>query len=175
MFARTFYFEYMEQLGGDQWLIIPVLQKLENNEELTYYKHVQYGLCMVFKHVGIIQFKERTNENMLRRLFADGKIHLEILDRVSLPLVLPHVKIWLLAKHHGVEGEINEEGVYSLGGKCSSVYSRRRQLENNMRPYKTVLTMYMANGTICQETTLKNIEQLVSYADALGRLTNEYI
>jgi hypothetical protein len=143
--------------------------------DLTYYKHVQYGMNFVFKHVGIIQFKNRANENMLRRIFADGKIHLEIFDRVSLPLVLPHMKIWLLAKHHGVEGVVNEEGVYSLGGKCSSVDTRRRQLENNMIPYKIVLNLYITNGTICEETMLKNIEQLVSYADALNRLPNEYI
>jgi hypothetical protein len=175
MYGRTFCFEFYETLGGDQRLIISALQKCENLG-LTYYKHVQYVLGLCVKHVGILQFKDRVSDCGLRRIFADERIHLEILTIVGKPMILPHMKIWILAKHHGVGGVVNEEGVFSFGGKLLTAASKSAQLENFMRPYIVLLNFYIDSGTRDVETEkIENIKQLLGYFDALARLQWEYI
>lgn len=176
MYGRTFCFEFYEPLSGNQRLIISALQTCENFG-LTYYKHVQYGLGLAVKHVGILQFKDRVSEGVLRRIFADKGIHLEILTIVGKPMILPHMKIWILAKHHGVGEVVNEEGIFSFGGKRLTAASKSAQLENFMRPYILLLNFYITSGTRNVEETEKlyNIKQLLGYADALARLQYDYI
>ena len=150
MYARTFCFEFFEPLGGNQRLIINALQTCENYG-LTYYKHLQYVLNLVVKHIGILQFKARVSESVLRQIFADREIHLEMLTIVGKPMILPHMKLWILAKHHGVGEIVNEEGIFSFGGKCT-VESKSTQLENLMRPYIVLLNFYITSG-------VRNIEE----------------
>ena len=177
MYGRTFYFEFMTELGGNQQLLISALQVFENFG-LTYYKHLQYGLQLVVKHVGILQFNDRVSERIIRQTFADKGMLLDIFDFVGKPMILPHMKIWILAKHH-VGATVNEEGVFSFGGKVLSVSAKNVQLENFMRPYIFVLKAYIDSGardvTKMDENSLINIKQLVGYADALASLQYEYI
>jgi hypothetical protein len=173
MAARTYYFETMIELGGDHSVVIRSLRALEGFG-LAYYKYMGYGLQMVVKYVGILQFTYPVRQFTLRKRFADNGVHLQIFDIVGKPMILPHMKIWLLAKHHGVKTEtICEEGVFSFGGRLVDSRARAQQLSNKMYSYTFVLQRRDYNEE--ESKILPEIKQLMDYANALDKLQYDYI
>jgi hypothetical protein len=173
MSARTFYFESMIELGGDHSVVIRSLRALKGFG-LTYYKYMGYGLQLVVKYVGILQFAQRVRQVTLRKRFADNGVHLNIFDIVGRPMILPHMKIWVLARHHGVKIEtICEEGVFSFGGRIADSKARAQQLSHSMLPYIFVLQRRVYN--VEESDRLPQVKQLMDYADALNKLQYDYV
>jgi hypothetical protein len=173
MATRTYYFETMIELGGDHSAVIQALRALEGFG-LTYYKYMGYGLMLVVKYVGILQFAYPVRPFTVRKRFAENGVNLNIFDTVGKPMILPHMKIWLLAKQHGVKTEtICEEGVFSFGGRLADSRARGQQLSNKMYSYTFVLQR--RDYTEEESKILPEIKQLVDYANALDKLQYDYV
>ncbi|CAB3979021.1 Hypothetical predicted protein [Paramuricea clavata] len=134
------------------------------------YFHIGVGECStdihdVFLDVGIFVNGKQLYDSV--RLYAQpyGKEReASYLECVQLPMVLPHLRIWLLCLHHDLpESEIKERGVFALGG-------RNRALEDDMAPYITLLKNFMKTKDYTLCVHLKAGRKICGYADALDRL-----
>jgi hypothetical protein len=85
----------MIELGGDYSVVIQALRTFEGFG-LTYYKYMGYGLMLVVKYVGILQFAYPVRPFTVRKMFSENGVNLNIFDAVGKPMILPHMKIWLL-------------------------------------------------------------------------------
>ncbi|CAB3987816.1 Hypothetical predicted protein [Paramuricea clavata] len=113
---------------------------------------------------GVVQFADRVNMRKLRTAMLNVEFQTSYLECVRLPMVLPHLRIWLLCLHHDLpESEIKERGNFALGG-------RNRDLEDDMAPYRALLKDFMKTKDYTLCVHLKAGRKICKYADALDRL-----
>ncbi|CAB3996210.1 Hypothetical predicted protein [Paramuricea clavata] len=107
MSSRTYYFESVSPLFEHvKW---DSLMKLLNEMGMVYFKYLQYGLKLCVKIVGIVQFVDRVSIRKLHAAMLNVQFQTSFLQRVQLPMALPHLRIWLLCLLHDLpESEIKE-------------------------------------------------------------------
>ncbi|CAB3978031.1 Hypothetical predicted protein [Paramuricea clavata] len=136
---------------------------------MTYWKYLQYNIELLTKIVGIVQFSDRVAKARLQSKLSSAGFNINWLRDVKLPMVLPHVQIWLLCRHHELsESNIREQGVFALGG-------RNRHLEDDLVPYKYLIEDFMKNKNYALCAPYKEGQKICEYADALSRLPYDKI
>jgi hypothetical protein len=103
--TRTYYFE----TTADESTLANALEKHKESFQLRYHKHMHYSLGLITKTVGIIQFEKRVPKTVLIKSFADNNVGLDVLQNVGRPMVLAHLRIYLLGEHHDVTSEQTHE------------------------------------------------------------------
>ncbi|CAB4013047.1 Hypothetical predicted protein [Paramuricea clavata] len=161
--ARSYYFEHITPLSQpyNQWHVV---QEVLTQMGMKYFKYLQYTLQLCEKTVGIVQFDERVNISKLKIAFNDVQCNISLLQHVHLPMVIPHLRIWLLCRHHDLpESMIQERGRFALGG-------RNRNLEDDMTPYEELIKTFLRSlpFTVCSH--FKGGREICDYANALNRL-----
>ncbi|CAB3980418.1 Hypothetical predicted protein [Paramuricea clavata] len=136
---------------------------------MTYLKYLQYNVELLNKIVRIVQFSDRVPRGKINYQLSAAGFNTSYLQDVKLPMVLPHVRIWLLCKHHELsESEIKEQGNFVLGG-------RNRFLEDDLVPYKNLVNNFMETKNYAPCEFLKGGHKICEYADALSRLPYDKI
>ncbi|CAB3977403.1 Hypothetical predicted protein [Paramuricea clavata] len=158
--SRTYYFESAATLFEPlKWnAVIKAFQDLG----MRYYKYLRYELQQSTKIVCVVQFTNRINNTQLHAALIPVKF--TFLQRVRVPMVTPHLRIWLLCLHHDLpEYEIKEWGEFVLGG-------RNRFLTYELQHYKALISNFKTTKdyTLCEHFV--GGRKICEYADALERL-----
>ena len=163
--SRTYYFEFTTDADN---LSDNLFNKFENELGMRYYKFFKYNLGATNKVVGLIQFQNRVGQAKLGR--SIGMIMANtILQPVSRPMVIPHLRIRLLCQHHNCsESDICEWGTFSFGGRGKSIASM-------MRPYIFMLDRFKLSDDVDEGMLLDDGLKICLYADALKRLPYDAI
>ncbi|CAB3979928.1 Hypothetical predicted protein [Paramuricea clavata] len=122
--TRTYYFETNTTL----YMLKHVLRLYNaGSKRLFFYKYIHYRVDGSLKTVGILQFKIRYSPTALKRYLAGEGVVMNVLKPVNKPLVLTHMRIWVLQQYHRIL-DCEENGVFCFGG-------RQRSVVNAMQPY----------------------------------------
>jgi hypothetical protein len=122
--TRTYYFE----TWNEETVLRDVLQRY-SCDKLRYYKYVQCN----GKIIGVLQFAIRFSKTVLWRLFDEDGVYMSALKPVNTPLVLVHLRVYLLATYNGVDiNDCWEWGRFGFGGRHTSI-------NQMMQPYMVAL------------------------------------
>jgi hypothetical protein len=154
--TRTYYFETCQT----EDVLVQILEKLD----LKYYKIMHYNLGLRNKTISIVQFEKRVSKKYVLQTFATGKTGMHVILRVNQPMILPHVRIYLLGKHHDVtSAQVHEWGKFSFGGRNTTIAT-------SIRPYLHMLENYKKHKNDKHFNFLKGGQKLCEFQDALERL-----
>ena len=169
MSARTYYFEIfipMSEAGSVETYLTNSFTQARNLT-LHYWKYLAYPLGLCTKVVGVLQFDQRVTKNKVSYVFATCNLYAATMDVVCRPMILPHLRIWVLAKHH--HAAFYEDGVYRMGAPTSwaSVLS----------PYVEKMQRMLDDGTqpVFDETIYPGLTKIIGYIQALRRLPLDVI
>jgi hypothetical protein len=163
MSARTYYFEIfipMSEPDIEPRLTTSFIQAKDLT--LHYWKYLAYPLAMCTKVVGVLQFDQRVTKNKVSCVFATCNLNMATLDVVCRPMILPHLRIWVLAKHH--RATFYEDGVYRMGTPTNWLRA--------MVPYVEKMQRLLDDGTqpVFDETIYPGLTKITSYIQTLRRL-----
>lgn len=169
MSTRTYYFEIFQTLSDSHCLEMCLCNSFLQARDLTlhYWKYLTYPLGVCTKVVGVLQFDQRVTKNKVSRVFASSNL-CSTLDVVRRPMILPHLRIWALAKHH--HARIYEDGAYRLGAPSNLAYV--------MSPYVEKMQLVLDDETIYpvfDETIYPGLTKILGYIQALRRLPLDVI
>jgi hypothetical protein len=71
-------------------------------KKLIFHKYISYHVGGSLKTVGILQFKTRYSPTTLTCYFAQDDVIMDVLLPVNKPLVLVHMRVWILSQYHEV-------------------------------------------------------------------------
>jgi hypothetical protein len=169
MSARTYYFEIFIPMSEAGTVEMCLTNSFLQARDLTlhYWKYLAYPLGVCTKVVGVLQFDQRVTKNKVSRVFASSNL-CSTLDVVRRPMILPHLRIWALAKHH--HARIYEDGAYRLGAPSNLAYV--------MSPYVEKMQLVLDGETIYpvfDETIYPGLTKILGYIQALRRLPLDVI
>jgi hypothetical protein len=96
---RTYYFETNTTL----YMLRHVLRLYSCGiKKLIFHKYISYHVGGSLKTVGILQFKTRYSPTTLTCYFAQDDVIMDVLLPVNKPLVLVHMRVWILSQYHEV-------------------------------------------------------------------------
>jgi hypothetical protein len=170
MSARTYYFEIFTPLAHGA--IEPCLDaSFVQAKALTlhYWKYVAYSLVLCTKVVGVLQFDQRVTKNKVSCVFAACNLNVATLDVVCRPMILPHLRLWVLAKHHSAI--FYEDGIYRMGAPTMWSSAIAPYVEKMQRVFDED-TQYQP---VFDETIYPGLTKITSYIQALRRLPQDVI
>ena len=133
---------------------------------LHYWKYLTYPLGVCTKVVGVLQFDQRVTKNKVSCVFASNNLHTSTLEVVTRPLILPHLRIWVLAEHH--HAPIYENGDYRIGSPSSLTYV--------LSPYvEKMQLVFGGEQPVFNETIYPGLTKIIGYIQALRRLPTNLI
>ena len=168
MSSRTYYFEiFIPMSAGDIQPCLSASFAQAKDLTLHYWKYLAYPLGMCTKVVGVLQFDQRVTKNKVSYVFAACNLNVATLDVVCHPMILPHLRIWVLAKHH--HATFYEDGVYRMGAP--------KMWKSAMSPYVEKMQRLFDDGTqpVFDETIYPGLTKITSYIQALRRLPLDVI
>ena len=129
-----------------------VLDKYCECQDLSYYRYISYPLndkkkvIKWQKIIGVLQFKKRFSKTILRLLFEKDNMLVAVLLPAEKPVVLVHLKMYVLAEHHDEVLGLNVNTLCN-SAVCSNTPSGfgGRKTKNEicvMRPYIKALGAY---------------------------------
>jgi hypothetical protein len=129
--TRTYYFETTVEEKN----VLSVLQRY-TAAKLAYYKYIKYKIGDTMKIVGVLQFVIRFSKTVLYRLFDEDGVQMCVLKPICRPLIMVHLRIYVLAAYHGVDLDGCQTcGEFSFGGRHTSI-------GHIMQPYMAALQHY---------------------------------
>jgi hypothetical protein len=145
--TKTYYFDgstktyYFEMFVGEPKLVSILEKYLEH--ELCYYRYLTYpiideNITKWVKIIGILQFNKRLAKSVLRQMFVLDHVFMDMLQPAVSPTVLVHMKMYVIAEHHGVAWASTKcsNTPFGFGGR------KTRNEGKFMKSYMKALSVY---------------------------------
>ena len=125
----------------DEEKVKGVLAKYLEAEELSYYRYLTLptSFSKWKRMIGVLQFRERVCQTLLRRKFQNDTVYMDVLITAKRPMILMFMRMYVLAEYHGLSfaKDTKSSGTpFGFGGKKTTNEIKY------MKPYIKALTLY---------------------------------